>query len=211
MILVVGNDISHIDGLQSNTTAGTRVDSDSRYAKVFTTIFGEVVWTIEIIKKVCGRIRVVMVPGNHDTVTCFTLGFALSAAFKSDPGVYVDNAPTHKKVYAFGKCLVGWEHGNDGKHKQKPLNLAVDHPDLWGSTEHREIHTGHEHHLVAEDIQSVIVRRVASLGPNDYWHEINGYMAQRNCESFMWNKERGLIGTCVYVAPSGKRLLDRRG
>ncbi len=211
VILVVGNDIVHVDGLESNTTAGTRVDSDSRYPKVYTAVVGEVLWTIRILKAKGMRVRVVIVPGNHDTVSCFTIGVALSLVFSGDPGVTVDNEPTHKKVYAFGKCLVGWEHGNTGKHKERPLNMAVEHPALWGSTEHREIHTGHVHHVVAEDIQSVIVRKVAALGPNDAWHAKNGYMAQRNVEAFIWNKERGLIGTCVYVAPAGRPLLTREG
>lgn len=87
--------------------------------------------------------------------------------------------------------------------------MAVEYPDLWGSTEFREIHTGHVHHTVVEDFQTVIVRQVACLGPNDAWHNRNGYLAQRNVEAFIWNKETGLIGTCVYVSPSGRKLLSR--
>jgi hypothetical protein len=209
VLFVVGNDIIQTDTMEATTTAGTRVDTDSRYPKVYAAVVSEIMWAIRTIRRTGARVRVIIVPGNHDTASCFTIGVALGLAFENDDAVTVDNSPNPRKVYAFGKCLVGWEHGHLGTRSKRPLTMAVEYPDLWGSTEHREIHTGHVHHTVVEDFQSVIVRQVASLGPNDAWHQKNLFMAQRNVEAFIWNKENGLIGTCQYVAPSGRRLLQR--
>jgi len=209
IIFVVGNDISQVDNHRRETTHGTAVDSDSRYAKIYTRVFAEVLWAIRLCQQYCPKVHVVIVPGNHDMNTCFTLGFALHLVFENDPNVTVDSDPCPKKVYKFGKCLVGWEHGHErARRREIALNLAVDFPNLWGQTEFREIHTGHEHHLEVEDVQSVIVRRVSSLTSNDYWHHTSGYIAQRATEAFLYHKDRGLVSTHLYVESRHRPLLQ---
>ena len=209
IIFVVGNDISQVDNHKRETTHGTTVDSDSRYAKIYARVFAEVVWAIKMCQQYCPKVHIVIVPGNHDMNTCFTLGFALGLVFDGDPNVTIDNGPCPKKVYKFGKCLVGWEHGHErARRREIALNLAVDFPSLWGQTEFREIHTGHEHHLEVEDVQSVIVRRVASLTSNDYWHHTSGYIAQRATEAFLFHKDRGLQSTHMYVESRQRPLLQ---
>lgn len=202
IIFVVGNDIAQVDNAESATAHGTRVDSDGRYAKIYTRILSELMWAIRRCQQVCPVIRLIVVPGNHDPVSSFTIGEALRLALAHDPNISIDNAPSHKKIYQRGRVLLGWEHGHcKSRFARLPLNLAVDFPEEWARSDFREIHTGHVHHLTVEDVQSVIVRQVAALTTNDAWHAREGYVAQRSTEAFIWHDELGLVGTSLFTLP----------
>jgi hypothetical protein len=197
-IFVIGNDLFHTDSRQNMTTGGTHVDTDSRYHKTFERVRELLCRKLEEYRSI-SRIRLVIVPGNHDEQTSWHLGDSLRCWFRNCKDVVIDNDPSPRKWYQNGKVMLMWCHGNKGKKSNYPLLMATERPDMFGATKYREIHTGHLHQTRVEETHGVRVRILPSLCESDYWHSENGFTGNiKAAEAFIWNKEEGLIGTANY-------------
>lgn len=200
IVLVVGNDLLQTDSEAGTTTAGTHVDTDSRWAKSFRRARAINSWAI----RQCAAIaptRVVVVPGNHDSMTAFCIGEVLDAEFHDTPHVEVDRSLRRRKYLRYGVNLIGWTHGNEEKHADLPLIMAQECPEEWSKTIHREFHTGHLHKMketrftAGDSFNGVRVRVLPSLCSPDAWHYMKGYVHEkRACEAYLWSRERGYAG-----------------
>ena len=205
IVLVVGNDLLHFDNLENTTTRGTAVTADSRYQKVYKATRQMITRGIERLRKVT-PVTVKVVPGNHDTVSSFTLGDALEVQFGNCPDVVIDNSPRYRKYLKFGKNMIMWTHGDKGKLDDYPLLMATEEPQMWGETVFREAHTGDKHQRRLIELHGVAVRILPTLCATDDWHSMMGFTSNLRCsENFIWNGEYGLIGTIIHNLPADKQ------
>jgi hypothetical protein len=202
ILLVVGNDLLHTDSRSNTTTAGTPQDTDSRYYKVFLSTRRMVQRTIERCRTKA-RVRVAMVPGNHDRDSVWHLGDSLSCVYADCRDVTIDNAPTQRKYVEFGRCMLLLTHGDKGKREDYPLLMATEQPAMFGRTLYREAHTGHLHQTKVQEYHGVRVRILPSLAGADAWHAENGYTGNiRAAEAFVWCADEGLVATAYYTVPA---------
>ena len=83
--------------------------------------------------------------------------------------------------------------------RDKPLMMAVEVPDLWVKSTHREIHLGHLHTEASYEHMGVKTRRIPAICPPDYYHASNGYVGNIQAgQAFIWSKTDGLTGTIEY-------------
>lgn len=198
---VVGSDLLHTDNPNGTTTRGTPQDTEGRFHKTF--------WkTREMVQRSIERLRliapvdVIMVPGNHDTQTLFHLGDSLECWYHDCEDVKVNNAPTQRKYYEFGKNLLMYTHGDKGKRTDYPLLMATEQPEMFGRTVHREIHTGHIHTLQTYEKHGVRVRVSPALCAADAWHAENAYVGNsRAAEAFVYDAVEGLIAQATWTVP----------
>ncbi len=200
-----GNDVSHTDSKRAQTTAGTQMDVDTRYVKVYRRIVASHRWAIARLAEVA-PVTAICIPGNHDELTSFHLGEVLAAVFEGDTKVTVDNGPKLRKYHDFGVNLFGFTHGDAEKVSELPLLMAREQPKLWAQCESREWHIGHKHIKekleakpapLVQDLFSdkgVRVRRLTSLSAHDFWHTHHGYMDRRACEAFIYHYTAGYCG-----------------
>lgn len=204
IVFPVGNDLLHTDSQKNTTTAGTPQDSDGRFQKTFITTRKMIVAAIERLRQLA-PVKVLMVPGNHDQLAVWHLGDSLSSFFHSYTDVVIDNEPPLRKYHQFGKVMLMFAHGDKGKLSDYPLLMATEQPTMFGSSVHREAHTGHIHQLRVQEHHGVRVRVLSALCAPDAWHAEKAYVGQaRAAEAFVWNREEGLIATAVYTAPSDR-------
>lgn len=197
---VVGNDLFNADDTQGRTTAGTQVESDVRHEKTYVTVRTLMVQAIEKLRFLGSKIKVIVVPGNHDHNATWHLGDSLELYFAKYSDVEVDNRPAPRKYHRFGQTLVMFTHGDKGKRKDLPLLMATEARELFGATAFHEIHTGHNHTLKVEETHGIRNRILSALCPPDAWHAENGYVGNlRSSEAFVWDKQEGLIGTVIYT------------
>jgi hypothetical protein len=202
IVLVVGNDLLHADNKQGTTTKGTQVTTDSRYPKTFQTARRMIVRAVERLRGIA-PVDVVIVPGNHDELSAWCLGDSLESWFHACPDVAVDNAPTMRKYYQWGHCLLMWTHGDNGKLENYPLLMASEKPEMWGATLYREAHTGDKHQRRLIELHGVAVRILPTLCATDDWHSKHQFVGNIRCaEAYIWNKDEGLVGTAVYTVPA---------
>jgi hypothetical protein len=200
IVLGVGNDLLNSDDYNSQTTKGTLVNSDTRYQKTYKAVREMLVRTIEKLRQHCIKVVVKVIPGNHDTQTCFTMGDSLECYFHNYPDVEIDNSPTPHKFYRWGNVFLGFTHGDKGKKADYGLWMATERPQDFGETKFREIHIGHTHGLKVDEKFGVRVRTFAALCPPDAWHSAEHFVGNlRQAEAIVWNKDRGRIAEFIHT------------
>lgn len=204
VLFPIGNDLLNADNMAGTTTAGTAQDTDARFQKTFLTARKMVTRAIERLRLVA-PVSVLMVPGNHDQLSVWNLGDSLDCYFNKYTDVFIDNAPTFRKYFQFGKVMLLLTHGDKGKKLDYPSVMAAEQPVMWGETVHREAHTGHLHQTRTEEKHGTKMRISPALCPPDAWHSHNQYVGQqRGAEAFIFHREQGLISQVFYTVPEEK-------
>lgn len=209
ILLPLGSDLFHTDNMNNTTTAGTAVDSDSRWQKSFRMGVELAIQLIEFSRgKTPDGVDVLMIPGNHDFTRTAYLGLVLEMMYRNCPDVRIDNSPNPRKYFRFGTTLLGFTHGDKEKHDRLPLIMAGERAKDWSETTHREIHLGHLHsmretrYVAGNEHGHVRVRILPSLCANDAWHHMSGYVgSQRAAEAYLWSFKRGYVGHLSYTVP----------
>ncbi len=198
-ILPVGNDLIHVDNQALTTTAGTYVNSDSRFGKMFQTAKELLVETIEKLSLIA-PVDVIIIPGNHDQVATFTLGEVLHAWFHGSNVVNVINTHTPRKYYQYGANLIMYTHGHREKLNDLGIICATEQPQLWAATKYRRVHVGHFHHskqvkfVDVQEFPGFTVKILNSLSASDAWHSEKGFLSLKAAEAFLYDKDKGLVG-----------------
>jgi hypothetical protein len=210
VLMVIGNDLMNSDNAEGTTTKGTQVSTDGRYHKTFYRARTLMIDSIEQARKIA-PVHVIVMPGNHDRLACFHLGDSLEMYFHGQSDVVINNEPTSRKYFQWGKVMLMMCHGDREKRMDMPLVMASEQPKMWGETLFRECHTGHLHQTRTEELHGVRVRILPSLSPPDAWHATNAYVGcLRSAEGYIWNKSEGLIGQVFYTDDGQKPITTKR-
>ena len=188
VVFPVGQDYFHIDNPQNATTAGTIVDMDTRWEKMFGVGVDLLVWTVEQLRQIA-PVEIMYVPGNHDRTLSYCAVYALHAWYRDCESVTVDLSPAARKYIHYGVNLIGFSHGKEGKRIQHLMQQ--EQPEAWGATRFREWHLGDLHHEEAMEVGGVKIRRISSLTAADAWHVEKGFRAVRMAQAFVWDREHG--------------------
>lgn len=221
VLCVFGNDVSHIDSKRAQTTAGTPMDADTRYVKIYRRICAIHRRAVDILRNVA-PVDIKIVAGNHDELTAFHLGEILAARYEGVKHVTVDNGARLRKYYEYGVNAFGFTHGDAERVSELPLTMAREQPEMWARCNSREWHIGHKHisekmslkdspARMEQDLFSdkgVRIRRLTSLSAHDAWHTKHAYMDRRACESFVFHKVAGFTDHLSFNVDhfSGKAL-----
>jgi len=189
IVFPVGQDFFHVDNTTSMTTAGTPVDTDTRWAKMYDMGVQILIWAVEQLRQLA-PVEVMYVPGNHDKTLSYCAVYTLNAYYHNCPDVNVDINPGPRKYVRYGVNLVGFSHGKEGKRIFHLMQQ--ERAEDWGETLFREWHLGDLHHEQAVEVGGVKVRRISSVTAADAWHVEKGYRAVRMAQAFVWDRELGL-------------------
>ena len=192
VVIIVGSDMLQVDNDKSTTTAGTYVDSDSRLAKAFQ-VAGEML--TDRIEKLASKfkVKVVVIPGNHDSTVSLFLGKYVEAWFRNHPNVKVDAAPRSRKYHGYGKTLIAFDHGDETKMKDLPLVVMQENRSTISQYKYTEVLTGHLHSEQCDDYKGIIVRTAPALCSPDRWHARRGYVGTiRRSQGLLYQREEGL-------------------
>lgn len=191
ILFPIGQDYFHFDTPTTTTTAGTQLDSDTRWQKMFTKGVELLVWGIEQCRAIA-PVKVLWIPGNHDTVLSYAATVGIAQRYTSAGDVTVDLSPTPRKYVRYGRNLIGFAHGED-EHKRIEGLMQIEAAQDWGKTDWREYHLGHLHTEQTIEKNGIVFRRISSVTAPDAWHTENGFVGTtRKAQAFVWDKERGL-------------------
>ena len=209
ILFPIGNDFFNSDNRENTTSHGTPQDEDLRWQKTFEAGCELIVDGINVLKQLGVPIDVVVVPGNHDFERSFFLGSFISAWFRNDSQININNAAKPRKYYRWGKVLLGFTHGRHEKENSLPMLMAKDKDSKkhWSETDFHEWHLGHFHRKktkqftvldktnFTDEEDGVIVRYLSSLTGTEEWHFLKGFVGQIKAgEGFIWNDKTGMIG-----------------
>jgi len=193
VLLIVGNDILHIDSPKRTTTSGTFQDTDGMWHDNF--LIAKRLYTdiIRILMNIAD-VHVMYNPSNHDYVHGFFLAEVVQTYFRNSENVTFDCTIAHRKGYLYGENLIGSTHGDGAKEQHLPILLAQEFPAEWAQAKHRYIYTHHVHHKSSKDYPGVTVESLRSPSGTDSWHHRNGFEhAPKAVEGFVHSKKHGQI------------------
>ena len=191
ILFPIGQDFFHFDTPTTTTTAGTQLDSDTRWQKMFCKGVELLTWAVEQCR-LLAPVRVLWIPGNHDTVLSYAATVGLAQRYFETEDVSVDLSPQPRKYVRYGSNLIGFAHGVEEGKRIDGL-MQVEAAQDWGRTTWREYHLGHLHTELAEEKNGITFRRISSITAPDAWHSENGFIGSvRRAQAFVWDKETGL-------------------
>lgn len=207
ILFPIGNDFFNTDNQSNTTSKGTPQDESSLWFNSYSIGVKLLVDAIMLLKQTGVPVDVLIISGNHDRQRAYYMGEHLSAWFHNDDQVNINNGPSTRKYYKFGKVLLGFTHGDEEKESSLPMLMATDMESkpVWGETNYHEFHLGHQHrkrgfkYSVNRDTMfneelGVIIRYLSSLSSADSWHHTSGYIgAIKAAEAFIWSAEYGMI------------------
>lgn len=204
ILFPIGNDLMHTDTTTSTTTGNTQQDCDVRWQKMWLHTRAAIMRGIKMATEVA-PVDIVIVPSNHDFQTIFYLGDLLECYYQNDKNISVNNSPKTRKYYRFGKCGIGFTHGNEENHNDLAIIMLREMQKEWGDVEYMEWHLGHFHKKKdirfksSDDYKGIMVRLLRSLSSADSWHARRGYVSTiKGAEAFIWDKEFGVTANLMH-------------
>ena len=199
ILFVWSNDYFNSDTIDKTTTGNTPQDTDVRWQKLFRVGFQLLIEAIETLRQIA-PVKTFYTPSNHDQMAGYYLTCVLEQKFANYEDVTVDVDAYPRKYVEYGNNLIGFTHGSKENSKgsyEKASRLAsampIEASQQWGRTTRHEIHAAHLHsEQMIEEINGVLVRKVASPTYADTWHTDNAYIgAQQKAMTFIWDKKLG--------------------
>jgi len=191
IVFPIGQDFFNSDNDKGSTNKGTMQCMETRWQKMYQMGCGLIIDTITTLKQIA-PVDVMYVPGNHDFTMSYFLLLNTAAWFKNDPQVMIDISPTYRKYYQYGKCMIGYSHGEEPK-KNLQLIMQAESPVMWGETQYRELHLGHLHSEQVEEPSGFKIRRISTFTGTDDWHTSMGFIGTiKQAQAFVWCKDHGL-------------------
>lgn len=199
VLLIIGNDILHIDTPKRQTTSGTPQDTDGMWYDNFLKAKKLYIEVIEMLMSVAD-LHVTYNPSNHDYTNGFFLADVIRSWFRKSTQVSFDVSISHRKYYAYGNNLIGTTHGDGAKTADLPLLMAVESKNNWSKCKHRYVYTHHVHHKNSKDFAGVTVESLRSPSSADSWHHRNGYQhAPKAIEGFLHHPEHGQVARLTHL------------
>lgn len=193
IVLAFLGDVLHSNNASGTTARGTPQDMDTRLNKIFDSALDMLIDTIESFELIA-PVEVVYVSGNHDRETGYMLNKALEKAFRKDNNVFFYNSPNPRKAKKYGKCLIGWTHGDMKKDRMMEW-LKTEYKSDYGSTLFQEVHAGHYHSIetLEKEDNGLLLRYLSNLCPASSWEHSMGFnKGKKAITGFVWNEDRGL-------------------
>ncbi len=192
-VLVNIGDFFHSDSRRNQTTSGTPVDVDGRFAKVLGVGVRIMRYHIDRILTKHADTEVKILGGNHDADTAQMLAICLSQFYEREPRVRIDTSPSKFQKYRFGKNLFGFTHQDTVKIDALGEIMACDWPQDWAETLHRYWITGHIHHKTVTELRGCIVESLRTLASADAWHRGQGYRSGRDMQAIVYDHDLGEV------------------
>lgn len=182
----------HADGYAGTTTAGTRVDVDSRWPKMLEMFLETMNECVQLAAAKHKRVIVLHNSGNHDAHAGHMVGLCQAAHFRGNSRIEVSTSPSKFKYVEHGRNLIGTTHGDSCKFDRLPGIMAVDKAEAWGRCNvARHWYLGHYHSRMVMELGGCIIETFRTLAPKDAWHTAAGYRSGRSMICDVWHKQFG--------------------
>lgn len=185
------------DDAQRTPGHGNKLDVDGRAGKVGRVGLRLLRTLVDMALTKHKHVTVRSLPGNHDPQACFWITEFLRAVYADEPRVTVEDSFNPYQFDVFGKCLLGWAHGDGAKLEALGEIMATDAPALWGEASHRYWNTGHVHHWATKELRGCVVDTHRTLAGRDAWHHHSGYRSGRGLKAIAYHRDYGIDSIAV--------------
>lgn len=224
IVLVLGNDILHIDTTKRTTTAGTPQDTDGMWWQAYQ--IAKQCYIDAILRLVqIADVKLVFCPSNHDFMSGFMLADSVASWFHNHPNVTDYITMRHRKYIQFGANMIGFTHGDGARNADLPNLMMTETRGEDFRFGYWIIHHGHyknrfmkragqkgidqvevDKHLITEintglkrqPEREIFVEMVRTPSAPDRWHDTNGYKNIQAMEGFIFDPTGGQIARITH-------------
>lgn len=191
LVAPIGNDFMHFDNVRQTTAQSEHaLDCDSRWTRTYRAALKALTYMVDRFLSVTDDLELVWIPGNHDTMTSYTIVHFLRAWFRHDSRVTLDASDNPRKIRRWGGTALLLHHGHKVKPAQWPvifheevLAHAREH-DLSTHLTYKEVQLGHTHQRRTRNYEGelptngVHVVTMPALCNADFWHHSQGLIGE---------------------------------
>lgn len=202
-VLLGLGDLTEADDDSDLTPAsGHKQDVDTRHEKTTEAALSLILWKVRALRAKYPRVRVVILPGNHDERTARMIRVALRFIFADDPAVIVESLPSVYWFFRWGNVYLAAHHGHNKMTPEKLVGvMATDRRALWSACDFRYAHMGHLHHLWAkEEWQTLVEGHRSPAAPNRYDNEA-AHRSGRDLKAIVYHREEGEKARVIAAIP----------
>lgn len=200
IVLEIGGDWFNSNSSENATKKGTPQSEDARFIETEQTAESMVTDAVNLLSPYANKIRIVVVPGNHDPDRVIVFAHFLHAWFRNCPQIIVDHTPMAHKVLWHDKVLLMYTH----KYIANLVNM-MSHlcPDGFVKATTKIINVGHLHTkkdmiITSEYDGTVQIVQHPSLIPGDSWSIENMYLSKRQGMIKLFDTSLGQIAEFNY-------------
>lgn len=159
--------------------------------------------TVELIEAAlqrADRVHYKALRGNHDPHTARILRAALRQRYRDSDRVIIEDQGIDFFAHEWGANLLCGHHGDiKGKSpKDYVMAMAAKYPEAWGRTRHRELWTGHKHHLQVAEFPGMTTYQVRAITPMNRYAEENLFLSGSEIMCVTYRKSGGRAGYAVH-------------
>jgi DNA-binding Lrp family transcriptional regulator len=193
-VILSAGDLTHADD-QTNMTrrSGHILDVDTRHFKTIDITIETLVAAIDCAAEKHAKVRVHIIPGNHDPFAYLAVLFALGERYRDNPRIRVQKTPGEWFVKQHGKVMLAAHHGDKAKADRMVHFIADQYAELWGKTRHRFLFTGHLHHHKSADIGGVQWEQLRAVTARDAYAVSHAYTARAQLQAITFHREKGEV------------------
>ncbi len=194
-------DFLHFDGITPVTpTSGHLLDADTRFQRVIRV-------AIRVIRQVIGmlltkhrHIHVLMAEGNHDIASSMWLRELFAVLYENEPRITVIRRPDPYYCVEHGSTSLFFHHGHKRRSENLETTLVAKFRDVFGRTRHSYAHTGHLHHNVMRETNTMQIEQHRTLAAPDSHASRGGWMSGRDAKVITYHAQYGEVGRII-VSP----------
>lgn len=188
-------DFLHWDGIDAVTPASKHLlDADTRFQKVIRVAIKVVRRVIAMLLLKHEKVHVLMAEGNHDTSSSMWLREMLSTMYEDEPRITVDVSPDPYYCIEHGKTALYFHHGHKKRLDGLETVFLAKFREVYGRTQHGYAHTGHLHHNVTKEFNTMTLEQHRTLAAPDAYASRGGWMSGRDSKVISYHKEYGEVG-----------------
>ena len=135
-------DILHTADNLNRTTSGHQLDVDGRTAKIVKALYEVIVTVIDLALAKHETVYFYSICGNHSEEAPIYLKAFLSAWYKDEPRLIINDNNASQQYHIFGKVILMFSHGHELKPARAGEVLAYDNQKNFSQSEYRYSHFG---------------------------------------------------------------------
>lgn len=188
-------DFLHWDGIKAVTpTSGHVLDADTRFQKVVRVAIGAIRRITSMLLQKHEKVVLLMAEGNHDLASSMWLRELFAALYEAEPRIHVITSPDPYYCYEHGDVSIFFHHAHLKKMDSLETVLIAKFREVYGRTKHSVCHTGHLHHNVLRETNTMIIEQHRTLAASDSHASRGGWMSGRDAKVITYHARYSEVG-----------------
>jgi hypothetical protein len=188
-------DFLHWDGISAVTpTSGHIVDADTRFQKVVRVAIGVIRRITSMLLAKHERVVLLMAEGNHDLASSMWLRELFAALYENEPRIEVITRPDPYYCLEHGLTSLFFHHGHKKRIDSLETVFIAKFREVFGRTRFSYAHTGHLHHNVLRETNTMQLEQHRTLAAPDSHASRGGWMSGRDAKVITYHSQYGEVG-----------------